>query len=310
MKDSKIEWTDVTWNPVTGCTKVSQGCKNCYAESIFKRFEKNWHKFGDVTCHQERLNQPSKIKKPCKIFVNSMSDLFHEDVPFEFIGRVMDVILSNPQHTFQILTKRPERMKDYFRIWTNLFGMLDNLWLGVSVENQETANRRIPILLDIPAKVRFLSCEPLLGEINLNFLASNDGAIIDSLSGEVCNYHGYFISSSSYVDWVIVGGESGHNARPMHPDWVRSIRDQCQEAGVAFFFKQWGEWMPQIDLPSEIQLSSHGLKRDKIQKFEDQDLSESPWMVRIGKKKAGSLLDGREWKEFPIFKEYINKEKK
>jgi len=291
MNKSSIEWTEVTWNPVTGCTKVSAGCKNCYAESIFKRFEKKWHKFGDVTCHEDRLQQPSKIKKPSKIFVNSMSDLFHKDVPFAFIDKVMKVIEDNPQHTFQILTKRPEIALEYFRSWTIHFGFPENIWLGVSVENQKSANRRIPILLDIPAKVRFLSCEPLLGEINLNFIEPNDGAVIDSLSGEINNYYGDFVGSSSAIDWVIVGGESGQNARPMHPHWVRSIRDQCQEAGVPFFFKQWGEW-------AEVPFYDDRKKFENLHRFDGAGLP--TFMGKVGKKKEGSLLDGREWKEFPV----------
>lgn len=227
MATTKIEWATDVWNPVTGCQKVSQGCKNCYAERLAGRF---WgdRKFTDVQVHPDRLDQPLKWRKPRRIFVSSMSDLFHEDVPTSFIGDVVDVMGSCPQHTFMILTKRPQRMADLWRINSApggvLSGGLSNAWLGVSAEDQKTADERIPYLLQTPAAVRFLSCEPLLGPIDLGFPFVSDNPLM----------------VQRHVDWVIAGGEGGPGARPMHPDWARGLRDQCVSAGVPFFFKQWG----------------------------------------------------------------------
>jgi protein gp37 len=232
MGDTSIEWTDKTWNPVTGCTKVSQGCKHCYAEAIANRMwatqykpnaDGTARKFTDVRCHDDRLTQPYSWRKPARVFVNSMSDLFHPDIPFEFIVRVFGVMKDTPQHTYQVLTKRPETMRHFMGWLINGLGYssypTSNVWLGTSVEDQANANKRIPYLYRLPAAVRFLSCEPLLGPLNLGF-------------------------ALSYVDWVIVGGESGRGARPFNPDWARSIRDQCAAAGVAFFMKQMGGLRP------------------------------------------------------------------
>jgi protein gp37 len=203
-----IEWTEVTWNPVTGCTKLSQGCKHCYAERLAERF---WgdRPFTDIQIHPERLDQPRRWRRPRTVFVNSMSDLFHEDVPTSFIAAVFDVMYECPQHTFQVLTKRADRLSD-------LAGRLrwpPNVWMGVSVENKRVVSR-IDRLRNVPAAVRFLSLEPLIGPL--------EGL---ALGG---------------VDWVIVGGESGPGARPMKTEWVDSIYRQCRQAGAAFFFKQWG----------------------------------------------------------------------
>lgn len=254
-QNSKIEWTDKTWNPVTGCTKVSQGCKHCYAERLYERFHGKGS-FKNVTCHQDRLSQPLKWRKPAMVFVNSMSDLFHEDVPFDFIVEVFHIMSKCPQHTFQVLTKRADRMMEFMCEWIpNPYGTpfepLPNVWFGVSVEDQKAANERIPFLKQVPAVVRFLSCEPLLGPLLLNMDLEN-------------------------LHWVIVGGESGHGARPMHPDWVRSIRYQCIAAGVPFFFKQWGEYSPSL-------VAANG----DVEYF------------KVGKKKAGRLLDGVLHDAFP-----------
>ena len=225
MTTTSIEWTDKVWNPVTGCAKVSQGCKNCYAETIAKRF---WgeRKFTDVRCHEDRLDQPLRWKKPSQIFVISMSDLFHPDVPEAFIDRVLDVISACPQHTFQVLTKLPELLQQ------KLYGFAagarcrelgggdycPNLWLGVSVEDQKTADERIPLLLQVPAAVRWVSYEPALGLV--------DFEAVPSLTGQ--------------INWVVCGGESGPNARPFDVQWARVVRDQCKAAGVPFFMKQVG----------------------------------------------------------------------
>ena len=230
---SKIEWTEKTWNPITGCTKVSPGCAHCYAENVANRF---WgdRKFGDVQFHEDRLRQPLRRKKPTMYFVNSMSDLFHESVTDEQLDRIFAVMALTPQHTYQVLTKRPKRMLEY----CNTIKLpLPNLWLGVSVETQRTADERIPLLLQTPAAVRFLSCEPLLGKVHLNCLHWQDMTNIDCLAGK----HGiYFGGDCNRVDWVIVGGESGSKARPCDVDWIRSIIEQCRVANVPCFVKQLG----------------------------------------------------------------------
>jgi protein gp37 len=231
MGKTKIEWCDVVWNPTVGCTKVSQGCKNCYAERIYERFHPG-QKFSDVHCYPERLDQPFCWKNPRRVFVDSMSDLFHEEVPIEFISAVWMRMISASRHTFMILTKRPKRMIEVVpQLFTDLFTgkhyIPKNVWLGVSVEDQKTTYERIPWLLKTPAAIRFISVEPMLGEVNLDkheYLCetwSKGGITIDT-----------------YLDWVICGCESGTGARTMELDWVRSLRDQCQEAGVPFFLKQ------------------------------------------------------------------------
>lgn len=211
--ESKIEWTDATWNPVTGCTKVSQGCKNCYAERMAVRLQemgqRNYANGFRVTLHEHVLDRPLSWKKSRLVFVNSMSDLFHKDVPTEFIQRVFAVMVRASHHTFQVLTKRADRLRE---IAADLPWPM-NVWMGVSVENEDVA-WRIDELRQVPAAVRFLSLEPLIGPL------------------PVLNLDG--------IQWVIVGGESGPCARHIDPEWVRTIRDQCLRAGVPFFFNQWG----------------------------------------------------------------------
>lgn len=215
---SKIEWTEQTWNPVVGCVKVSPGCKHCYAESMSYRLQAmgapGYENGFKVSIRPERLDYPLKRSKPTMYFVNSMSDLFQPDVPFAFVDRVMDVIRRSPRHTFQILTKRSERMREYF----SSRAVPDNAWLGVSVEDRKYGKPRIRDLQKIKAATRFLSVEPLLEDLG-----------VLSLKG---------------IHWVIVGGESGAGARPMQEAWVTRIRDQCMKKEVDFFFKQWGAWGP------------------------------------------------------------------
>ncbi len=213
MAQSSIEWTEMTWNPTTGCNKISAGCKYCYAEVMTRRLEAmGIEKYKDgfaVRTHEDALNTPYEWKKPKVVFVNSMSDLFHKDVPFEFIEKVFTVMNNTPQHTYQVLTKRAERLYELHHKlnWTN------NIWMGVSVEDSRVVER-IDYLRETDAKVKFLSCEPLIGALpNLNL---------------------------TNIDWVIVGGESGRKARPMKESWVWDIKQQCDEQGAAFFFKQWG----------------------------------------------------------------------
>jgi protein gp37 len=215
--NSKIEWTQQTWNPVTGCTKLSPGCKYCYAEVMAKRLQSMGtpgyeNGFGKITLLPDRLDQPRQRKKPTVYFVNSMSDLFHEAVPFDFVDDIFSTISSTPQHVYQILTKRADRMETYFRTRA----VPQNAWLGVSVEDRKYGVPRIAHLQQIKASTRFLSVEPLLEDL---------GRI--SLKG---------------IHWVIVGGESGSKARPMEESWVLKIKNQCHRSDVDFFFKQWGSW--------------------------------------------------------------------
>lgn len=234
---SKIEWTERTWNPVTGCTKISPGCKHCYAETMANRLKAmgtpGYENGFRLNILPKRLNEPLQRKIPTTYFVNSMSDLFHEDVPFEFIDRVFESIQAAHWHTFQILTKRADRMARYFenRVPPK------NAWLGVSVEDRKSGLPRIDMLRLVPAHIRFLSVEPLL----------------EDLGG----------MNLSDIHWVIVGGESGPKARPMQPAWVDSIREQCEDSGVAFFFKQWGGW------------GADGKKRAK--KYNGRELNGRTW---------------------------------
>jgi protein gp37 len=298
---TKIEWTDATWNPITGCAVVSPGCTNCYAMKLAgTRLQHHpsragltqpsksgpvWN--GKVRFNQDWLDQPLRWKRPRMIFVCAHGDLFAENVPDEWIDKVFAVMAIAPQHTFQVLTKRPERMREYVgalllkkrSVFSAAFAVtgsgktktiaeafsraeettpedidrrwipLPNVWLGVSVEDQERADERIPILLDTPAAVRWISAEPLLGPIDLSEFVicpnARNGLFMDPDTGayECCkSCEGTGLTGG--LDWVVAGGESGQGARPMHPDWVRSLRDQCADAGVAFHFKQWGEWSP------------------------------------------------------------------
>jgi protein gp37 len=223
---SAIEWTEATWNPVTGCDRVSAGCDNCYALALAARLkgmgQAKYQHDGDprtsgpgfgVTVHPDDLATPKRWRRPRRIFVNSMSDLFHPKVPADFVAQVFEVMESTPQHTYQVLTKRPKRARQLLRGWTPA----SNVWLGVSVENDSVVDRA-DVLREVPAAVRFLSCEPLLGP-----LTSLD------LTG---------------IHWVIVGGESGPNFRPMRAEWATDLRDRCAEGGIPFFFKQWGGRTP------------------------------------------------------------------
>jgi len=321
MSKSKIEWTDEVWNPVSGCTRVSAGCDNCYAAKMTKRLAKiestkdkygglindgKDHFNGVVKTHFDELQTPLRWRRPRRVFVNSMSDLFHPSVPFEFIDQVFAVMALTPRHTYQILTKRPERMAEYTKHgrfknivlassefkrpdeWIDAEYPLENVWLGTSVEDQDTADERIPHLLQCPAAVRFLSCEPLLGEVNFRWTGWAEK--VPGLSYREClEKHGLINQYEGIkgIHWVIVGGESGPNARPMHPDWVRSIRDQCIDSGTPFFFKQWGEYAP---ADHDTPIPDHVFK--KSPKFDG-----AVW--RFGKNKTGRQLDGLEWNQYP-----------
>jgi len=271
---SKIEWTDRTWNPVTGCTKVSPGCKHCYAERLWARLSAPGmpyvgRKFTDIQCHTARLHAPTKWRNPSMIFVNSMSDLFHADVDDEFLLLVMETIKKTPHHQYQILTKRPEIAHEFFKNNSETWG-LKNIWIGVSAENQATAYRRVSKLITIPGNFgKFVSAEPLLEKIDLG-------------------------SNISGIDWLIVGGESGPKARPTHVEWVRSLRDQCVEHDTPFFFKQWGEWGPE----SQMEIDPRNLSGSTEAVFGDYNGIKS-MMYKVGKRRSRNKLDGQIWEQWP-----------
>ena len=357
-----ISWTDATWNPIVGCSVVSPGCTNCYAMRDAARIVRCSEGAGRAS-HYEGTIEPSKAgpvwtgkvalapdhivakplswRRPRRIFVNSMGDLFHESVPDEWIDRVFAIMALAPQHQFQILTKRARRMREYLsgdalrrvaraanRIRTvdGLIGWpLPNVWLGVTAEDQTRANERVPDLLETPAAVRFVSCEPMLGPVDLMAVDINGDAEMNCLSPlswrEIWGnewspeatgvtlreaIEGYTESGGVYpptderppgLDWVICGGESGPGARPMHPDWARGLRDQCAAAGVPFHFKQWGEWGHE---------SNHTMPPERFFTLAGE-MAPGLWHIwldtfasmKIGKRRAGRLLDGVEHLEFP-----------
>jgi protein gp37 len=385
MDNTKIEWTNSTWNPVRGCSIVSKGCTNCYAMkqahrssgpgrayaglTVMSNAGPVWN--GKIKLVPQLLDQPLRWKKPRLIFVNSMSDLFHEDIPDAFIDQVFAVMALCPQHKFQILTKRPERMKAWFeerwqgtpaqRIefeglppldipaggetgragqveeaceeFLQAFGLVDtdkkhlwteegsckamqwewplpNVWLGVSVEDQKSADARIPLLLETPAAVRWISAEPLLDKVEISPFhfprwdcdeCGRDGRWAD----KACECDPRQRREYPGLDWVVVGGESGHRARPMHPDWARSLRDQCNAAGVPFFFKQFGEWAIDGARPAGPSAIPGNMCRVITLGMPDyyaavsMDGSTMTKLVCVGKKAAGRLLDGRTWDEYP-----------
>jgi protein gp37 len=376
QRNGGIAWCTETWNPLRGCSRVSDGCRNCYAEAMAGRFSgvgqpyeglttkdshgtAKWN--GTIKLVHDKLTDPLRWKRPRMVFVNSMSDLFHESVPDDFIDQVFAVMALAKQHTFQVLTKRPERMLNYLRSsavrdqWVragdtfadtmeplhyanlshigkqgNLVSVfsqwpLPNVWLGVTVENQEAADERIPLLLQTPAAVRWLSMEPLLGAVDLAHACDIgeeivcDGSWSDMKEPQRCLEalrHG----SLKLLDWVVVGGESGSNARPMHPEWARSLRDQCAEAGVPFLFKQWGEWHTNAFIASTgepvfrqfdsfqqwvnkaqtwvqggicLDCDGRELKNGgDMMRARDDGKFPVTIMHRVGKKAAGRLLDG------------------
>lgn len=331
--NSKIEWTDATWNPATGCTKVSPGCDHCYADTFAERFRGvagHYFENGfDVQLRPDKLDQPLRWTKPRRIFVNSMSDLFHQDVPEDYIAKVWTVMAATPQHTYQILTKRHARMRSVVRriAWRTptteerqqgVHGsiayvqrdeslndhlgaphVLPNVWLGVSVENQQWADIRIPALLDTPAAVRWISAEPLLGPIDLRNVRGIDALWLDWMGGPT----GGTGALHPLLDWVVAGGESGPGARPMHPEWARSMRDQCQKADVPYLFKQWGTWHPQPIYSTDDRhhvVMPDGRDRGTPWPGWGIDQPDAVVMERVGRKAAGRELDGRTWDEFPM----------
>lgn len=342
-KQHKIGWLNIpgyipqTWNPVIGCSHTSPGCDNCYAEKMAYRLmhmpftdyyqfvladngKEDPEKFynlpkwnGETHFVKSQIHKPIKWKKHRTIFVCSMGDLFHESVKYEWIEKVMNIIEMSPEHIFIILTKRPERAVEFFKIYekrpmrceiangVKITWPFSNLWFIATAENQEELNRRAPYLFKIPAAKRGISIEPMLGPISMQqyYFSDKDG-----------NYTFKHVPESGrtkwidLLDWVIVGGETGPKARPMHPDWVRSIRDQCQAANVPFFFKQWGEWICREsgDVPMN---KSMFLPEDGIMEVEDFTFDEFRErnvriMVKVGRKAAGNLLDGKQHHNWPI----------
>jgi protein gp37 len=342
---TKIEWADATWNFVAGCDPVSTGCDRCYAAAIAHRFAGTpaYPNGFAVTQHLDRLDLPLKWIKPRLIFVNSTSDLFHELVPDSVLLQAWEIMARTPRHMYLILTKRPARMRSFVRRLAfatpttaqrraGISGRvpyllpsaeanrrlgavepLANVWLGVSAEDQAWAANRIPILLETPAAERFLSAEPLVGAIDLTNLPMRRGSsMLDALRGDVKSSSDgvVYAAAPSSLDWVIAGGESGPDSRPMHPEWARSLRDQCTKAGTPFLFKQWGNWAP----PTEA--AGHSAKdlvtdKDRCQLVDlDGQLRGRPHdggeavdglepMRRYHKTAGGRVLDGSEWDEFP-----------
>lgn len=329
--NTKIEWTEATWNPVTGCSVATPGCTNCYAMKLAgTRLAHHWSRkgltrdtkagpvwTGEVRFNEEWLTQPLKWKRPRMIFVCAHGDLFHESVPDEWIDQVFAIMALASHHTFQVLTKRADRMRKYFREstdwrariggllndlkastlwngnvyqgWQNLHGRPDglhNVWLGVSVEDQARADQRIPDLLATPAAIRWLSCEPLLGPVNLYGTSDDRKQIWNWLNGETGTMYpdGPDFDYGPRIDWVVVGGESGADARPMHPDWARSLRDQCQDADVPFFFKQWG-----LRFPVGQTRADGTIQEETVQ----------GGFANLHKSYAGRLLDGVLHQGFP-----------
>lgn len=359
--NSAIEWTDATWQPITGCSVLTPGCTNCYAMKLAGTRLRNhpsragltidtkagpvWN--GEVRFNEQWLLQPLAWRKPRRIFVCAHGDLFHENIPDAWIDRVFAVMALAPQHTFQVLTKRAKRMREWFAdndagkradaVGLAMLTIVDriphghrrvpwplpNVWLGCSTERQQEADERIPDLLQTPAAVRFISAEPLLGPIDLEALAwpkqcdcrdehaPSFNALNQSIFCDGC-CEGPERIAIGKLGWVIVGGESGADARPMHPDWARSLRDQCNAAEVPFFFKQWGVWAPDVGPPA----TPH---RDRIfegfaacavwdgkgwSHFENgyqpaPNSGVGEWVYRLGKKSAGRLLDGVEHNDMP-----------
>jgi protein gp37 len=331
--NTAIEWADATWQPITGCSVVSPGCTNCYAMRLagtrlkhhpsragLTREVGGHHVWtGETRFNEAELVKPLRWKRPRRVFVCAHGDLFHESVPDEWIDRVFAVMALARQHTFQVLTKRASRMRDYCKgpwqprlipylkawqkrpaghgvILETANGSLPNVWLGVSVEDQARADERIPDLLATPAAVRWLSCEPLLGPVDLREVPAAKGGTARSLFGPLSGYCPRHFprkncgcpQMQARLDWIVVGGESGPDARPMHPDWARSLRDQCRVAGKPFFFKQFGEWLHSDQL-GWWPYGDEAIERSAAQGD----------FYRVGKKPAGRLLDGREWSEFP-----------
>ena len=326
----KIQWLNLpgykgeTWNPIIGCSKVSKGCENCYAEKMAVRlahiattsyygavtkqhsFAEPYEWNGKTHLIDPIVFKPLHWRKPRVVFVCSMGDLFHESTPFTWIDHVyktMEHVEVFEKHIFIILTKRAERMLEYYeyRKANSMDYGHSWIWLGVTAENQEQANKRIPHLLQIKAPVRFVSIEPMLEPIDF-YDVQNGSQFHNVLTGVLDITTSQSGILGDKLDWVITGGESGHSARPMHPDWVRSIRKQCKNAGVPFFFKQWGEWIPAISIPKEW---GHPAdikgKHSWVNKSDGKSTGEGEgcMVIKVGKHRSGNSLDGEKYEAYP-----------
>lgn len=265
---TKIEYVNETWNPITGCSPISEGCQNCYAERMARRLA---GRYGypkknpfQIVFHPERIKKLASWKKPRMIFVCSMGDLFHENVPHTLINFVMQAIFNNPGHIFLVLTKRPKNMEKYFKVYHEFFRPFKNLWLGITAENQKRFDERIGYLLRIQAAVHFVSVEPMLGPIELGLKA-----IIPFPTGKWPESE---IEFGRKIDWIICGGETGPGARIMQPQWPMDLLNQCQEANIPFFFKSWGPWMPHPH-NKDIKLKTYNFNKN--------------------------LLNGQAWQQYP-----------
>lgn len=308
---TKIEWADMTINPVVGCSHCSPGCDNCYAERFAARLARNpktaekykgvvdengkWT--GTVNLHMDGcLHAATVTRKPKRFFIGSMTDIFHENIPDEEIRNLFLAMITVPNDlpTYMVLTKRPHRAKAVLGDMLVACPELHRVWLGVTVCNQAEADEKIPVLLQTPAAVRFVSVEPMLEAVDLRgklchwTCPDGSGSWFSPVPGKV--HH-------RLLDWVICGGETGPGARPMHPDWVRGLRDQCQGARTPFFFKSWGEWVTENQSPEDIVLPGHSTIPHgwKGRKYEES-------VYRVGKRRAGRLIDGVEHNEFPEVK--------
>lgn len=276
MGKTKIDWCDQVLNPFVGCSKCSPGCHNCYAEKFAVRLAKNPNpkisaKYKDVvddngnwTGHISNLDLScfDKLpKKPSRVFIGSMTDIFHDNMPYEYQMKIMDKICDYQQHTFLLLTKRIKQAQYLFQKLNPYIGFLQNIWLGATVCNQEEADKKIPILLQIPAAKHYVSIEPMLGNIDIR----------------------HYLQGENKLDWVIAGGETGKNARPAHETWVKKLRDQCLDKGTPFFFKSWGEWLELEQRNSATAWLTWGDKN----------------ILKVGKSKSGHLIDGVEYRHFP-----------
>ena len=322
--NSKIEWCEATWNVITGCSIASHGCARCYAMKLAGgRMKHHWSRKGltddskagpvwngKLRFNEAWLDQPLRWKRPRVIFVCAHSDLFHEDMPDEWIAQVWQVMCQAPQHTYQVLTKRPANMRRWLAEHQEGHPPEPHIWLGVSAEDQRRADERVPILLETPAAVRFLSAEPLVGRISLvNMVPLADRKRrYNALFGEVETLHDndHDVSPCARLDWVIAGGESGQGARPMHPAWACLLRDQCRVHKVPFHFKQWGEWFPGVldDMGEGKMYALPDVEHD----HSACDWQGGPWtyrnvdgegMLRVGKRRAGRRLADRTWDGMP-----------
>ena len=322
MQKTNIGYLTHTWNPIVGCSKASEGCTNCWAEKMANRLSKipatadvysqvitdgKWN--GKTTMNARQFSNPDFPSKPARIGVCWMGDLFHEAVPFEWQYHLIEYTLRYPQHQFFLLTKRPATMAKTmetirFHFWRNYPPeelKFKNVWFGTSIENQKTANERIPELLKIPSPNLYVSIEPMLGPVDLTEVEYGNypSNHYDALKGRRY-WHGEYVETVKRLSWVILGGESGPKARPLHPDWVRSVRDQCQAAGVPFWFKQHGEYLPAYDAGYRSdEKDRYGRTFGKVWSKNSYRFPDGQEVVRVGKHAAGNLLDGKKYEELP-----------